>query len=44
MRGRSDLHRLGRYVDVGKLLELVIHARKLLPDVILRVRDLRLDP
>ena len=34
MRGRTDLHRLFRDVDIGELLELVIHARQLALDVL----------
>ena len=30
--GRTDLHRLRRDVDVGQLLELVVHRRQLLTD------------
>ena len=30
--GRADLHRLGGDVDVGQLLELVVHRRQLAPD------------
>ena len=44
MRRRADLHRLGGDVDVGQLLELVIHARQLFLDVLGRVGDLFLDP
>ena len=42
--GRADFHRLGGDVDVGQLLELVIHARQLLLDVLGGVRQLFLDP
>ena len=38
VRRRADLHRLLRDVDVGELLELVVHARQLLLDV-LRARS-----
>ena len=34
VRRRADLHRLGGDVDVGQLLELVVHARQLLLDVL----------
>src|SRR5690606_35939552 len=44
VRGRADLHRLLGDVDAGELLELVIHARKLLPDAFCGVRKLLLDP
>ena len=38
VRGRADLHRLLRDVDVGQLLELVVHARQLALDVLGGVR------
>ena len=44
MRRRADLHRLLGDVDVGELLELMIHARELLLDVLGGVRKLLLDP
>ena len=44
VRRRPDFHRLLRDVDVGQLLELVIHARQLLLDVLGAVRQPRLDP
>jgi hypothetical protein len=44
VRGRADLHRLARDVDVGELLELVIHARQLALDVRGGVREFFLDP
>src|SRR6185503_1709210 len=44
VRGRTHLHRLLRDVDVGELLELVVHARELALDVLLGVRELRSDP
>src|SRR6267143_3292188 len=44
MRRGSNLHWLAGDVDVGELLELVVHARKLLLDVLFGVRELRLDP
>src|SRR3954467_9161215 len=44
MRGRTDLHRRPRDVEVGKLHELVIHRRQLFLDVLRRVRDLFLYP
>ena len=44
VRGRADFHRLLGDVEVGQLLELVIHARQLALDVRLGVRELLLDP
>src|SRR5690349_22958524 len=44
MRGWPDLHRLYRDVNVGELLELVIHAGKFLFDVLGSVRNAILDP
>ena len=44
VRRRADFHRFLRDVDVGQLLELVIHARQLAPDDLLRVRQPLLDP
>ena len=44
VRRRPDLHRLLGDVEVGQLLELVIHARELALDVLLGVRELLLDP
>ena len=44
MRRRADFHRLLRDIEVGELLELVIHARQLAFDVLGGVRDLFLDP
>ena len=44
VRGRPDLHRRRRDVDVGQLHELVVHRRQLLPDVLRCVRQLFLDP
>ncbi len=44
MRGGADLHGLLRDVDIGELLELVIHAGQLLLDVLGRVGQLFLDP
>src|SRR5712691_1740055 len=41
---RTDLHRLRGDVEVSKLLELVVHARQLLLDVLGPVRNPRLDP
>ena len=38
VRRRADLHRLLGDVDVGQLLELVVHARQLLLDVLGGVR------
>ena len=34
VRRRADLHRPRRDVDVGQLLELVVHRRQLAPDVL----------
>ena len=34
MGRRPDLHRAGRDVDVGELLELLVHRRQLAPDVV----------
>src|ERR1043166_6196998 len=42
--GRTDFHRLLRYVDVGELLELVIHAGQLLLDALRCVRNFLFDP
>jgi hypothetical protein len=42
--GRPDLHRHRGDVDVGELLELVVHRRELLLDVLRAVRHARLDP
>src|SRR5688500_4635488 len=36
MHGGSDLHRRGRDVDAGQLLELVVHRGELLLDVVRR--------
>ena len=44
MRRRADFHRFLGDVDVGQLLELMIHARQLLLDVLRRVRNFFLDP
>ena len=44
VRSWSDFHRLLRNIDVGELFELVIHARKLLFDVLFRVREPRANP
>ena len=44
VRRRADLHGFLRDVDVGELLELVVHARQLLADVFFRVGQPRLDP
>ena len=44
VRRRADFHRLLGNVEVGELLELVIHARQLALDVTLAVRNLALDP
>ncbi len=44
VRGRADLHRLLGDIDAGELLELVVHARELLLDVLLRIGEPRLDP
>ena len=44
VRGRTDFHRHLRDVDLGELLELVIHARQLALDVLGSVRDAFLDP
>ena len=41
---RTDLHGLLGDVEVGKLLELVVHAGQLFLDVLGPVRDPRLDP
>ena len=44
VRGGTDLHGLLSDIDVGELLELVIHARQLLFDVLSRVGKLFFDP
>ena len=44
VRRRPDLHRLLGDVEVGQLLELVVHARQLPLDVLGGVRELLLDP
>ena len=44
VRRRTDLHGFFRDVDIGQLLELVIHARQLFPDVLGGVRQARFDP
>ena len=44
VRRRSDFHRLLGNVDVGQLLELVIHARQFTLNVFGRVRKLFFDP
>ena len=44
VRRRADLHRRRRDVEVGQLLELVVHARQLALDVLGGVRQLLLDP
>ena len=44
MRCWADLHWLLRDVDVGELLELVIHARQFALNVLGRVRQLLFDP
>ena len=44
MRGRADFHGLLGDVDVGELLELVIHAGQLFLDVLGRIGKLFLDP
>jgi len=44
MGGGADLHRLLGDVDIGKLLELVIHAGQLLLDVLGRVGKFFFDP
>src|SRR6185437_14506323 len=44
VRGGADLHRLLGDVEIGQLLELVVHAGQLLLDVLGGVRDLLLDP
>src|SRR5215208_838820 len=44
MRGGPHLHRLFGDVDVGELLELVVHARELFLYVLLGVGELRADP
>jgi len=44
VRGRTDFHRGLGDVEIGELLELVIHARQLALDVLGAVRELRLDP
>ena len=41
---RADLHRRLGDVDVGELLELVVHAGKLLDDVLPGIGQLALDP
>ena len=44
MRGGADLHGLFGDIDVGQLLELVIHAGQLLLDVLGGIRELLFDP
>src|SRR5688500_15087889 len=44
VRRRAYFHGRLRDVDVGQLHELVVHRRQLLPDVLLSVRQLFLDP
>ena len=44
MRCRSHFHRLLRDIDIGQLLELVIHARQLALDVIGGVWKFLFDP
>src|SRR6476660_10643579 len=44
MRRGANFPRRGGDVDVGELLELVVHARKLLDDVLPGARQLALDP
>ena len=44
MRRRPDFHRLFRDINIGQLLELVIHARQLLFDVLDRVRNVFFNP
>ena len=44
MRGGPNFHRFFRNVDVRQLLELVIHARELLLDVLLGLGQSLLDP
>ena len=44
MGGRADFHRLLRYVNVGKLFELVIHARQLFLDALRCVRNFLFNP
>ena len=44
MGRRTDFHRLFGDIDVGQLLELVIHARQFLFDIVSRVRNFFLDP
>ncbi len=44
VRGGPDFHRLLRDVEVGQLLELVIHAGQLFLDVLDRAGNLFLDP
>src|SRR5436309_15276733 len=41
---RSNLHRSCGDVDIGELLELMVHARQLLLDVFRSVRDFFFDP
>ena len=41
---RADFHRFLGDVQIGQLLELVVHARELLLDVLPGVRDMLLDP
>src|SRR5205085_5252525 len=44
VRSWYDFHRLLRNIDVGEVFELMIHARKLLFDVLFRVREPRANP
>src|SRR5207249_2321417 len=44
VRGGADFHWLRGDVDVAQFLELVIHARQLLLDVLRRIGNLLLDP
>ena len=44
VRGRTDLHRLLRNVDIAERFELMMHTRQLAFDMFLRVRHSFLDP
>ena len=44
VRGRADFHRLLRDVDVAECFELMMHARQLAFDMLLRVRKPFFDP
>src|SRR5260370_34967547 len=44
VRGRTDLHRLLRNVDIAERFELMMHTRQLAFDMFLLVRHSFLDP